>query len=82
MKTKINYFIKKVTKLQVKFRDVNRKTAGRILAISEIFDDCKNEMMKDAMSKKASKKLKALAPKLNLLSPEVKLQFIKLYLYR
>jgi hypothetical protein len=40
--------------------------------LSEIFDDCKNEMMKDAMSKKASKKLKALAPKLNLMPADIK----------
>lgn len=50
--------------------------------MSEIFDDCKNEMMKDAMSKKASKKLKAMAPKLNLLPNDVKQQMLSLYLYR
>jgi|LauGreDrversion4_2_1035121.scaffolds.fasta_scaffold441674_1 hypothetical protein len=68
LKNKIIGYHKKVSRLQKKMKDYLFKYEYRIGALEEVWERIKNELIKEALTKKASKKIKALIPKLTSMS--------------
>ena len=68
LKTKLIAYHKKVSMLQKKMKDYLFKYDYRLNALEEVWDRIKNDLIKEALTKKASKKLKSLIPKLTSMS--------------
>lgn len=71
-----------VTYGQFKLKNYMIRFDKRIEALSEIWNYYKNEMIKEGLVKKASKKKQALVPKLTSMSDDIKMAVIKMYLKR
>lgn len=58
------------------------KSDVRLSALDEVWEHVKGDMIKESLSKKVNKKLKALVPKLASMSDEIKRTVLKTYLLR
>lgn len=68
--------------MQIKIKAYLSKYDSRLWALSEAWEVCRAELIKECLGKKATKKQKALVPKMASINDDIKAGILKLFLVR